>query len=262
MIRYDVRESVAHVTIDKPERLNALGAKDMDDLLHCWSRMQEDSNVRVGIISGVGGKAFSAGGDVKDEDTFQLDAGVGAQFWTDPRHSWNSTLEDDFPLWKPVIAAIDGYCLGGGLTLALGADIRICTEQSRFGMPEVGIGINTVTGAALLPRFMNPSLAAQLLLTGESIPARDALTAGLISYVYPDRAALDRAAQDIADAIAKNAPLAVRATKEVMRRGRELPLATVLPLGEAMRGLVRASRDYQEGITAARERRTPEYIGR
>lgn len=262
MIRYEVRGPVAYVTIDKPERLNALGAKDMDDLLHSWGRMQEDPEVRVGILNGAGGRAFSAGGDVKDTDTFELDGGVGAKFWADPQHNWHSTLEDDFPLWKPVIAAIDGYCLGGGLTLALGADIRICTEHSRFGMPEVTIGINTVTGAALLPRFMNPSLAAQLLFTGQSITAGDALRAGLVSTVYPDRAALDSAAEYIAGAIANNAPLAVQATKEVMRRGRELPLGTVLPLGEAMRSLVRASRDYQEGITAAREHRSPEYTGR
>lgn len=262
MIRYDVRDAVAFVTIDNPEKLNALSQRDMAQLIEHWTEVQRDPAVRVAIVTASGTRAFSAGGDVTDTDTFDTSGAVGAKFWEDSQHSVWRSLEDDFPVWKPVVAAIDGYCLGGGLTLALGADIRLCTEQSKFGMPEVRIGINTVTGAALLPRLMNPSLAAQLLLTGQNISAAEALQGGLVSAVYPDRASLDEAALTVAQAIAANAPLAVRAVKEVMRRGRELPLSAVVPFGEALRSLVRASEDYREGIAAVRERRVPQYQGR
>lgn len=262
MIRYFVNQQVTHIVLDKPERLNSLARADIEELARCWARFQGDVSTTVAIVSGEGGRAFSSGIDVKDEQTLSVENSQDESYWADPTHGIGQTLEDGIPVWKPVIAAIDGYCLGAGLTLALGADIRLCTRQSQFGMPEVRIGVSTVTGAALLPRLMNPSLAAEMLLAGRTLTADEVAQGGLVSRVYATRSELDAAAQALAGDIAQNAPLAVRATKEVMRRSWDLPLGVILPWGEAMRSLVLASEDYAEGITALRTSRTPRYTGR
>lgn len=261
MIESVTADHVTTITINSPERLNALAANDYPVLASLWREFQADDDARVAIVRGAGERAFVAGSDVKDTEGFSSDT-TYQRFWSTPGHGWGTALENQLPVWKPVIAAIDGYCLGSGLTLALGADIRICTRTAVFGMPEVGLGVNTVTGAALLPKVMNPSVAAELLLTGDTIDADRALEAGLVSRVYDTSRELHQGAASLATKIASNAPLAVRATKEIMVSARELPLSALLPVGEAMRSIITNSADFAEGSAAFNERRPPRYEGR
>lgn len=164
-------------------------------------------------------------------------------------------------MWKPVIAAIDGYCIGQGLAVALGADIRLCSDTAYFSMPEVKIGVNTVIGAALLPDQIGSSNAADMCLAATVYRAEDALRTGLVSRVYPS-AELLPAARELADRIASYAPLAVQATKEVMVRSRETTLEEAMTLGEAIRLYLKRTEDFAEGFAAMREQRTPVFTGR
>jgi E-phenylitaconyl-CoA hydratase len=261
MIESLTTDNVTTVTINKPERLNALSGADLEELARAWKEFQADDDARVAIVRGAGERAFAAGADVKDAEGFSNDAS-NRRFWSAPGHGHGASLENQIPVWKPVIAAVDGYCLGSGLTLVLGADIRLCTRTAVFGMPEVSLGVNTVTGAALLQRVMNPSVAAELLFAADNIDADRAFQAGLVSRVYDSSQELHEGAAALAARIAANAPLAVRATKEIMVRARELPLSALLPAGEAMRSILTNSADFAEGAAAFRERRPPRYEGR
>jgi E-phenylitaconyl-CoA hydratase len=261
MIESTTVDNVTTILINKPERLNALSEADYRHLARVWEEFQANDDARVAIVRGAGERAFVAGSDVKDTEGFSRDSSYH-RFWSTPGHGLGASLENQIPVWKPVIAAIDGYCLGSGLTLVLGADIRLCTRTAVFGMPEVSLGVNTVTGAALLQRVMNPSVAAELLLAAENIDADRAFQAGLVSRVYDSSQELHDGAAALAAKIALNAPLAVRATKEIMIRARELPLSALLPAGEAMRSIITNSADFAEGTAAFRERRPPKYEGR
>jgi len=259
MIRTSVREHVLVVELDNPDRLNALSTQDFRDLTACWDRLMSDDDLRVAVIHGAGERAFSVGADVKVLEDVG-DAGSGG-YWSDPDRGYGVNLEDGRAVWKPVIAAIHGYCVGGGLVLALGADMRLASADATFSLPEVKLGVNTVTGAALLAGLVGRGRASRLALTGDRIDAAQAESWGLIDGVLPDRAALLEAAFAVADRIAANAPRAVQAVKEIIVRSESMHLRDVLALGESMRQVVIATNDYDEGLTAFREKRAPVFTG-
>jgi E-phenylitaconyl-CoA hydratase len=259
MIEYSQTDHIVTIRINNPKKLNAVTDADLDTLLEYWKRFRDDDSARVAVLTGAGERSFCAGNDVGELPGESADQ--RAEFWRRSHHGYYQTLEDGFHLWKPVIAAINGYCLGEGLVMTLGADIRICSSSAKFSMPEVSIGINTVTGAYLLPRIVGASDAARILLTGDRFDADEALRIGLVSAIYPP-SELMSGAYELAARIARNAPLAVRATKEVMVRGRRAELSDMLAAGEALRELVRTTSDFREGMAAFSEKRSPDYSGK
>lgn len=245
---------VAVVLLDRPERLNSLDRAMRDDLQAAWSHLSADPQVRVVVVTGAGDRAFCTGSDLSAgataTETFAVEAfGVGGG------DALLKGLDPDLP----VIAAVNGLAIGGGFEIALGCDIRIAAPRAEFGLTETRVGsMPGAGGTQLLPRTVGRSLAMQMLLTGERIGAEHALAAGLVSEIADS--ALDRSLE-LANLIARNAPLAVRAVKRMVRLGDDAPLSTALQLERLAFGLIKSTDDRREGRTAFTERRTPNYTG-
>jgi E-phenylitaconyl-CoA hydratase len=209
----------------------------------------------VAILSGAGDRAFSAGADLKEMREARE---AGEDFWVPPQA--RGSIEPELRVYKPVIAAINGHCLGGGLTLALSCDIRIASNNATFGYLEILRGIPTTNGALRLPRAVPLGIALELLLTGDRIDAQEAYRVGLVNRLAP-LAELIPTAEAIANKIMDNAPLAVRVTKELAIKGLAMSYEEGLRLGEAMRQIVKGSEDAKEGPRAFAEKRKPIWKG-
>ncbi len=254
LVLYERDGHVATITYNRPEKLNAITGTLRNELNAAWERFRDDEEAWVGILTGAG-KAFCAGADLVD--------GAGAagtwpgSFWEIPTiNSFESGLE----VWKPTIAAVNGFCLGYGLTAASACNFVIAADDAQFGMPEVRLGVPTIVGAIRLPRRLDLQHALELLLTGDRIDADRALEIGLAWKVVP-RAELLVEARALADRLCRGAPLAVRAVNEMAHRGSNVPWEDAVRMGEAMRRLVAATDDAEEGMQAARERRAPRWKG-
>lgn len=251
-----VEGHVAVATLHRPAARNALDSRLRAELVEFWHRLREDRSIRAAVLTGSGDRAFCAGADLKDTtlDTSYLDETFGGR---DAQHFMTHASFD-----TPLVCAVNGYALGGGLELALACDIRIASTTAAFGMPEVRVGsMPGAGGTQYLPRVMAMSDAMYLLLTGEVITAQRALEMRLISECLPPAELLPRAVA-IAETIARNAPLSVRATKRMAAGALDVPLSVGLQRERAMWGLLKGSADRQEGRAAFRERRPPEYEGR
>lgn len=250
-VRYKTDGTTAVITLDRPEAHNAMDPDAYRAINEALARIETDDDVHVGIVTGAGGRAFSAGADLKQmhgEDA--------------PRTGWGPWRPDrwDFGLScsKPLIAAIDGYALAGGLELALLCDIRIATPRSQFGAPEVKWNLLHGFGALRLPATVGLSNAMLLLLTGDFVPAEEALRMGLVSrLVEPDE--LLPTAHALAERIAHNGPEAVRMTKELALRGLDGTIEQGLRLYRAFFALLEESEEQAEGTHAFAERRSPVY---
>jgi E-phenylitaconyl-CoA hydratase len=246
---------VVTITYDRPEVLNAINGEMRERLNAAWARFRDDQEAWVAIVTGAG-RAFCAGADLKD--------GAGSvgtwsgTFWEIP--TLNS-FESGWEIFKPTIAAVNGPCIGYGLTAAAACDFLIAAESATFAFPEVRIGVPTIVGALRLPPKLGWQHAMELLLLGEPIDAARALEIGLAWKVVPDDDLLDEA-QDLAARLCRGAPLAQRAVKEVAMRGAELPWLDAVRFGETMRKVAAATEDAQEGLRAAAEGRDPEWKGR
>jgi enoyl-CoA hydratase/carnithine racemase len=254
-VRYERDGHVAIITYDRPEALNAINAELRDDLNAAWLQFREDEEAWVAIVTGAG-RAFCAGADLRD--------GAGSagtwpgSFWEIPTvNSFESGLE----IWKPTIAAVNGYCLGYGLTLVTACDFVVASERAVFGFPEVRIGVPTIVGAIRLPKKIGMQHALELLLTGDRIDAARAKEIGLALDVVEHDDLLP-AARRLADRLCQGAPLAVRAVKEMAYRGQQLPWTDAVRMGETMRRVVLTTEDAREGGAAAREGRPPKWRGR
>lgn len=253
----NIQGGIAHITINRPEAMNSIDPETNQKLLEVWEQLSVDPTVRVFVLTGAGDRAFCTGADLKKtmpppESAAQQVYGNGAK----PLNFGSLSTP------KPVIAAINGFALGGGLELALLADVRICSETAQFGLPEVRVGsIPGAGGTQRIIRAVGMSDAMKLLLTGQRIDAREALRIGLVSEVVPQQELHD-AAMAIATAIAGNAPLAVSAVKHLAMTGRELPLAAGLDLERYAFGLLRDTEDRLEGRRAFAEKRAPVFQGR
>lgn len=257
-VRYEVREKIAFVTLDRPEALNAMNTELRDDLRATWARFRADEDAWVAVLTGAGDRAFCAGADIKEMRANQ-DRGGGDPFWLPD--DIDRSLESGYPLYKPVIAAINGHCLGGGMTLAAGCDIRVASTNATFGFPEVALGLPTVLGAVWLAKMLPLGKGLELLLTGDRFPAETMKEIGFIEYLVEPGQALAKATE-VAERIRKNAPIAVRATKEVFKRSLEMPMGDAFRFGETMRRVVRTTEDAQEGPRAFVEKRPPKYQAR
>jgi (E)-benzylidenesuccinyl-CoA hydratase len=252
---YELDGHVATITYNRPESLNAINAEMRGALNEAFGRFRDDEDAWVAIVTGAG-PAFCAGGDVKDG------AGAAGQFagtfWEKPTVN---SFESGWEIFKPVIAAVNGYCLGYGLTLVTWCDFVIASERAEFGFPEVRLGVPTIVGAIRLPSRINWQFAMELLLTGERISAERAREIGLAGWVVPHDELLP-AARSLAERLLAAGPLAARATKEVAVRSASLPPVEAIRFGETMRLAAMSTEDAREGIAAAREGRTPRWSGR
>jgi enoyl-CoA hydratase/carnithine racemase len=254
-VLYERDGHVATITYNRPEVLNAINGELRRDLNAAWERFRADDDAWVAIITGAG-RAFCVGADLRD-GAHSAGSWPGS-FWEIPTiNSFESGLE----VWKPTIAAVNGYCLGYGLTLVAACDFVVAADDAEFGMPEVRLGVPTIVGAIRLPQRIPMQHALELLLTGDRIDATRAADIGLAGRVVP-RDQLLTAARQLADRLCAGAPLAVRAVKEMAYRGQHLPWTDAVRMGEAMRRLVLTTEDSAEGRAAAAERRPPRWRGR
>jgi enoyl-CoA hydratase/carnithine racemase len=253
-VNYDLDGHVATITYNRPEALNAIDAAVRADLNRAFARFRDQEDAWVAIVTGAG-RAFCVGADIRNVAGAAGD--FAGTFWERPTVN---SFESGWEIFKPVIAAVNGHCLGYGLTLVTWCDFVIASEEATFGFPEVRLGIPTIVGAIRLPERIGWERAMELLLTGERIDARRALEIGLAGRVVP-AADLMTEAHRLADRLLAAAPLAVRATKEMAVRARNLPLTEAIRFGETMRRLVSATADAAEGSAAARDRRPPTWTG-
>ena len=251
-VLYERDGRVATITYNRPEALNAINGELREDLNAAWAKFRDDDDAWVAIVTGAG-RAFSAGADLRSPA-----AVASGTFWEVA--SFNS-LESGMEIWKPTIAAVNGYCLGFGLTLVASCDFVIASERAEFGFPEVRIGVPTIQGAVRMPKMVGWQNAMELLLIGERVDANRAKEMGLVGKVVPHDRLMDEA-MSLAGRLLKSAPLAVRATKEVAWRGQEMPFVDAIRFGETMRRVAGATEDAREGPGAYREKREPDWKGR
>lgn len=243
------------VTINRPDKLNALNTQVLAELDRAVTELDNDRAVRAIIITGAGEKAFVAGADIAE--LAQLN-GLGGLEKCRVGQALMRRIE---MLSKPVIAAINGFALGGGCELALACDIRLASENARLGLPEVGLGIIPgYGGTQRLPRIIGKGLAMELVLTGAQVKADEALRIGLVNKVVP-QADLMRVAKEMVAQIARNGPLAVAAARRVMHDGLDVDLDRGLALEALQFGVMCGTRDTREGLTAFIEKRTASFIG-
>lgn len=249
-VRVVAKGPVLVVTLDRPEALNAIDPESHEELLAAWTRLRDDDELRVGILTGAGNKAFSAGIDLKRLADFYAESYPGER-----RHRWAERpgvggLTRNFDPGKPIVAAVNGYCLGLGLELALACDLRLASPNAVFGLPEVRWGIIPGQGGTQrLPRAIPPNLAIEMILTGERITAARAYEVGLINRIVPLRR-LRPEAQRVAERIAGFSPQAVHHAREAVRRGLDLSLLDGLRLEQELADPLRGSAENRAAVGA------------
>lgn len=256
-LRIDVHEHVATLTLDRPDAMNAIDPALRAALKDAWARVRADDGIRVAVLTGAGERAFCTGADLKKtmppkESFAELTFG----------RAESDHLLTGMDLDKPLIAAVNGYALGGGLELALACDIRFASANAQFGLTEVRIGsMPGAGGTQTLPRIVGMSNAMLMLFTGDRIDAAEALRIGLVSRVF-EPAQLLPEVQAVASRIAANAPLSIRAVKRVARDGIDMPLEAGIRAERLAFGLLRDTEDRIEGRKAFQEKRKPVFRGR
>lgn len=251
---------IAIVTLNRPEALNAWGEDMSAELVETFTALEADREVRAIILTGMG-RAFSAGANIKNEKTHSVDS-VGDYLWTvDPRGRSNFNAVADCA--KPVIAAVNGWALGIGFQMTLCCDFILASENARFGLPQVGIGVLPAYGGALrLARIVGKNKAMEMTLTSQPIDAQEAYRVGLASGVY-SREELMPAALSKAERIASLPPLAVRLAKESLNKGLDTGSVKEASQADIYRFLaLMQTDDRKEGHAAWRERRQPAFVGR
>ena len=253
LVNYEVKDRTAWITINNAEKMNALSTGVQNGLYDAFQEATNDSDALVCVLIGAGGRAFCAGADLKEMAQRDATIGQGA-----PQAAKSGlTKVSDCP--KPVIAAIDGYALAGGMQLSSRCDIRIATEKSRFGMPEVRRSLVAVGIEDTAERFVPAGEAMWILLTAEHMTAQRAYDIGFVQELVPDREALIERANWTANAIKSNAPLAVQAVKKTVRLTRHMSPFDSIQFRNVVNEKVEASEDRLEGPKAFAEKRTPNW---
>ena len=249
-------EGIALITINRPERLNAMDAEHYQALSRAWQQVRDDAAIRVAIVTGAGEKSFTTGADIKSFLTAPTDL---SEMWLTQREQ---LLNRGLEVWKPIISAINGYCLGGGVTLMLATDIRVASTTATFNLAEVKRGVIPGNGGTqrVLDQLPYP-IAMEMLLTGDMMDAETAARWGLINKVVP-QAELMSTAYAYAKKIAANAPLAVQAAKELAVRSREMDRTTGLRFEAVINRMLSMTEDAKEGPAAFAAKRAPDFKGR
>jgi 2-oxoglutaroyl-CoA hydrolase len=251
-LRVERQGLVATLWIDRQPKMNTMTVAMRHEFPGLFQQLDADDGVRVVVVRGAGGKAFSAGGDVAE---FLSLAPADLEQWGDSL-SWAERCR------KPVIAAIDGFTMGAGLELALACDVRVATRRSEFAFPEVRLGMIPGSGGTQRAlRLIGMTRAKLFMMTGQRIPAERAEAWGLITQAVPDDG-LDGAVGALARELGERAPLALRTLKVVLNRGADAPLETALELERKAYAWLRSTHDYEEGVRSFVEKRPPKYIGR
>ena len=253
---FEVKNHIAYITINRPEVMNAMDPETYEELSQSWIEVRDNPEIWCAIVTGAGNKSFSAGADLKK--TIPKEPERWELWQTQNEQILNRGLE----VWKPVIAAVNGYCLAGGMTLLMATDIRIAVENATFGLSEVKRGIlpgNGGTQRAL--RQLPYPVAMWLLMSGETMSADDALKYGIINEIVPANTLMEEA-EKRASIICKNGPLAVRAIKELAVKSQYMPLEQGLRMESMMQSLLKTTEDALEGPRAFAEKRQAEFKGK
>ena len=254
-IDMEIAEGIAVITINSPERLNAMDLDAYKALSEAWTQVRDDQRIRSAIITGAGDRSFTTGADLKSFITNPPDL---SEYWLTQK---DLLLNKGLEVWKPVVAAVNGYCLGGGMTLLLATDIRVAVPSATFALSEVKRGVLPANGGTQRALAQLPhAIAMEMLLTGDPIDANTAERWGLVNRIVESDQLLDTA-RDYASRMAANAPLAVQATKELAVRSRDMDLATGLRLEQAFARLLKYTSDAKEGPKAFAEKRSPQFEG-
>ncbi|HZN53596.1 MAG TPA: enoyl-CoA hydratase-related protein [Methylomirabilota bacterium] len=254
-IRYELADGIATITLNRPAVHNAMNERMREELTACFGELVRSEDARVVVVTGTGERAFSAGADIREFVAPQ----VPVKFRDGRRRVDFRAAMDRCP--QPIIAAIRGFALGGGLELALACDIRIAGEDSQLGLTEVNLAIIPGGGGTQrLPRLVGRGKALEMILTGARIDAREALRIGLVERVVPATEVLS-SAQALARALAEKAPVALRYAKEAVVKGLGLPLEDGLRLENDLATLLRTTDDRIEGAKAFLEKRKPRFTG-
>jgi enoyl-CoA hydratase/carnithine racemase len=261
-IRFECDGPIALLTIDRPEVHNALDFDTSDALVAAWEQFRDDDALRVAILTGAGNRAFCAGADLRGVGDFYKSLSSAERLRRSELVPGLGGITKNLAIDKPIIAAVNGHCLAGGLELALACDLRIASANASFGLPEVTRGmLPGAGGTQRLPRLIGPERALDLILTGRRVDAEEAREMGLVSRVVA-REQLQQKALETAQLISRNGPLAVRAAKAAVWRGVDLPLEEGLRLEQLLAEPVRQSEDAQEGPRAFLEKREPIFKGK
>ena len=253
---YEVREGIACVTVNRPQKLNALNQKAIQELADCFERIAEASEARGAILTGAGEKAFVAGADISELATLTP---VEARETALRGQALMNRIEN---LGKPVVAAVNGFALGGGCEMAMACTLRIAADSARFGQPEVKLGIIPgYAGTQRLPRLVGKGRALEMILGGDPISAQEAWRIGLVNQVV-NPSELISAAENATRKIMANGPLAVRYALEAVNRGLEMPEADGMQLEANLFGLCGATTDMKEGTRAFLEKRPAQFKGK
>jgi enoyl-CoA hydratase/carnithine racemase len=254
-VRYEKKGAIAYVTVNRPKVLNALNTPTWKDLRTAFMDARDDATVRGVILTGAGDKAFIAGADISElAHVAAFEAEQASRFGQD-------VLDLIENLGKPVVAAVNGFALGGGCETAMACTIRIAVDTAKFGQPEVMLGLLPGGGGTQrLPRLVGKGRALQLILTGETISAQEAYRIGLVNEIVPAADLITRA-EAILKKIGANAPIAVRVSLEAVNKGLEASQAQGLLLEASYFGLCAATEDKKEGTTAFLEKRAPHFQG-
>ncbi len=257
-IIYEQRDGIAIITINRPDRMNAIDAQTSSELHQAWCDFRDRDDLRVAILTGAGDRAFSAGNDLVAMSKAQQ---AGDRTGGGHRAPFGG-ITRDFECWKPMIAAVNGYCLAGGLEMALCCDIRVAAEHAQFGLAEVTRGIIPGAGGTQrLPRIVPFGPALELLLTGGRFDAQWAYRNGLVNHVVP-MAQLMPKALEIAAAITDAAPVSVRLVKEAAYKGLGMSMEDGLRFEIEQTRKVMGTEDAREGPLAFAQKRKPEWKGR
>lgn len=264
-VRIETSGNISKITLDRPAALNALDVDALGELRACLIDARDQRDVRVIVLTGAGEKAFCVGADLIG--TLPPQVQFSESYLLSTEESVKSGLYtrlfdlSELRINKPMIAAVNGYCLGGGLEIALQCDIRVASSNARFGLPECSVAsIPAAGGIQYLLRSIPSALAMRMLLTGEHIDAQRAANVGLISDIYPAETLLDMTI-GIAERIASNGPLAVQMIKKLARDSNNVPLSEALKMTEMAWGILRDTNDRIEGREAFAEKRKPIFRG-
>ena len=253
---FEKRQGLAYVTVNRPDKLNVLNRRVMEELLNCFQAIQKDEEIRIVILTGAGEKAFVAGADINE---LAVQSPVEGKETSQRGQRVLDLIEN---LGKPVIAAINGYALGGGCEIAMACTLRIAAENARLGQPEVKLGIIPgYAGTQRLARLVGKGRGLEMILTGDPISAQEAYRIGLVNQVVP-QAELLAAAEKLAQKIMANAPLAIRFALEAVNHGLEMSEAEGQFLEATLFGLCCTTADMKEGTRAFLEKRPAKFVGK